>query len=182
MPIGEQRYGSVFGPRPAESEIVESARGPIVEEGADRVQRPSFFGRAGTDALSPRAVGVTLVPGRDGLTAAVSSRPPARAYVIIFATSALLLACGIGATSAGATPTPTTPPKVAAIAAKVDPGLVDVDTELSYQTASGAGTGIVVTSSGEVFTNNHVIENETSLHVTDVGNHKTYTATVVATT
>jgi S1-C subfamily serine protease len=68
---------------------------------------------------------------------------------------------------------------VAAVAAKVDPGLVDVETALGYQTASGAGTGMVVTASGEVFTNNHVIEGETSLHVTDIGNGKTYTATVV---
>ncbi|MDA8076648.1 MAG: trypsin-like peptidase domain-containing protein [Actinomycetota bacterium] len=76
---------------------------------------------------------------------------------------------------------PTTPisPSVAAVAAKVDPGLVDVETALGYQTASGAGTGMVVTASGEVFTNNHVIEGETSLHVTDIGNGKTYTATVV---
>jgi S1-C subfamily serine protease len=84
------------------------------------------------------------------------------------------------ATPTAATPTtlPVTSPRVAAIAAKVDPGLVDVQTELGYQTASGAGTGMVVTSSGEVFTNNHVIEDETSLRVTDVGNGRTYTATV----
>ncbi len=76
---------------------------------------------------------------------------------------------------------PTTPisPRVAAVAAKVDPGLVDVDTTLSYQAASGAGTGMVATPSGEVLTNNHVIEGETSLHVTDIGNKKTYTATVL---
>jgi S1-C subfamily serine protease len=75
-------------------------------------------------------------------------------------------------------PTPISP-DVAAVAAKVDPGVVDIDTTLSYQTASGAGTGMVVTPSGEVLTNNHVIEGETSLHVTDVGNGKTYSATVL---
>ena len=77
------------------------------------------------------------------------------------------------------TSAPSISPSVAAVVAKVNPGLVDVNTTLGYQTASGAGTGMVVTSSGEVFTNNHVIEGETSLQVTDIGNKKTYTATVV---
>jgi S1-C subfamily serine protease len=38
---------------------------------------------------------------------------------------------------------------------------------------------MVVTSSGEVITNNHVIEGATSITATDVGNGKTYTAHVV---
>jgi S1-C subfamily serine protease len=66
-----------------------------------------------------------------------------------------------------------------AIAAKVDPGLVDINTVLGYQNAQAAGTGIVLTSNGEILTNNHVVEGATSIKVTDVGNGKTYTATVV---
>jgi S1-C subfamily serine protease len=66
-----------------------------------------------------------------------------------------------------------------AIAAKVDPGLVDVNTVLSYQNAEAAGTGIVLTSNGEVLTNNHVVEGATSIKVTDIGNGRTYNATVV---
>jgi S1-C subfamily serine protease len=65
------------------------------------------------------------------------------------------------------------------IAARVDPGLVDVVSTDSYQQATAAGTGIVLTSNGEVLTNNHVIDGATSIKVTDVGNGKTYTATVV---
>jgi S1-C subfamily serine protease len=42
-----------------------------------------------------------------------------------------------------------------------------------------AGTGIVLTSSGVVLTNNHVIDGATTISVTDVGNQKTYTASVV---
>src|SRR5947209_8116973 len=42
-----------------------------------------------------------------------------------------------------------------------------------------AGTGIVLTANGEILTNNHVIRGATSIKVTDVGNGKTYTATVV---
>jgi S1-C subfamily serine protease len=65
------------------------------------------------------------------------------------------------------------------VAAKVDPGLVDIDTSYSYQGAEGAGTGIVLTSNGEVVTNNHVIDGATRITATDIGNGKTYTATVV---
>jgi len=61
----------------------------------------------------------------------------------------------------------------------VTPGLVDVNSTFSYQGASGAGTGIVLTSNGEVITNNHVINGATSISVTDLGNGKTYKATVV---
>ncbi|MEW2504721.1 MULTISPECIES: trypsin-like peptidase domain-containing protein [unclassified Amycolatopsis] len=65
------------------------------------------------------------------------------------------------------------------IATKVDPGLVDVNTELGYQSAAAAGTGIVLTSDGEILTNNHVVEGATSIKVTDIGDGKTYTASVL---
>jgi S1-C subfamily serine protease len=71
------------------------------------------------------------------------------------------------------------PSDVNAIADKVDPGLVDINTSLGYQQEQAAGTGIVVTSNGEILTNNHVINGATSISVTDVGNQKTYTASVV---
>jgi S1-C subfamily serine protease len=66
-----------------------------------------------------------------------------------------------------------------AVASKVDPGLVDIDTTLSYQGEEAAGTGMVLTSSGEILTNNHVIDGATSISVTDIGNGKTYKANVV---
>jgi S1-C subfamily serine protease len=65
------------------------------------------------------------------------------------------------------------------VAAKVDPGLVDVNVTLSYQQESAAGTGQVLTSSGEVLTNNHVVDEATSISVTDIGNGRTYSASVV---
>jgi S1-C subfamily serine protease len=65
------------------------------------------------------------------------------------------------------------------VAAKVDPGLVDVNVTLSYQNESAAGTGQVLTSSGLVLTNNHVIDGATSISATDIGNGQTYTASVV---
>ena len=71
------------------------------------------------------------------------------------------------------------PSNVSAIAAAASPGLVDINSTLSYEGASGAGTGIVLTATGEILTNNHVIDGATSISVTDVGNGKTYKATVV---
>jgi len=71
------------------------------------------------------------------------------------------------------------PSDVNAIASKIDPGLVDINTTLGYQQEQAAGTGIVLSSNGIILTNNHVIDGATSISVTDIGNHKTYTASVV---
>jgi S1-C subfamily serine protease len=67
----------------------------------------------------------------------------------------------------------------AQIAAKTDPGLVDVISTLGYQNGTAWGTGMVLTSNGEVLTNNHVIAGATAIHVKDIGNGRTYTAKVV---
>jgi S1-C subfamily serine protease len=66
-----------------------------------------------------------------------------------------------------------------AVASTVSLGLVDINTTIDYGEAQAAGTGMVLTSSGEVLTNNHVIEGATSISVTDIGNGNTYSATVV---
>lgn len=60
-------------------------------------------------------------------------------------------------------------------------GVVDIDTVLQYQGAEAAGTGMILTSSGEVLTNNHVIDGATSIKVTVVSTGATYTAKVVGT-
>ncbi len=65
------------------------------------------------------------------------------------------------------------------IVTKTNPAVVDVVSTLGYQDGGAAGTGIVLTSSGEVLTNNHVINGATSVKVRDVGNGRTYTANVV---
>ncbi len=67
----------------------------------------------------------------------------------------------------------------AAIAQRVDPGVVDINTSLGSDNAQAAGTGIVLTSNGEILTNNHVIAGATRISVTDVGNGRTYSADVV---
>jgi S1-C subfamily serine protease len=70
-------------------------------------------------------------------------------------------------------------PSLSALSAKVAPGLVNINSELGYQSAASAGTGIVLTPNGEILTNNHVINGATSIRVTDIGNGRTYRATVV---
>jgi S1-C subfamily serine protease len=56
-------------------------------------------------------------------------------------------------------------------------GIVDVNTR--FTDAVGAGTGIVLTASGEILTNNHVIRGETSVRVVEPSNGRSYRATVV---
>jgi S1-C subfamily serine protease len=58
-------------------------------------------------------------------------------------------------------------------------GIVDIYTTLGFQNGRAAGTGMIVTRSGEVLTNNHVIAGATKFKVVDVTAHRTYSATVV---
>jgi S1-C subfamily serine protease len=114
-----------------------------------------------------------------------------RRVTIVAACAVVVLGAGLGTGLALSSTTPAAPPKAApttpmptptstsAVAAVVDPGLADVVATLGYQDALSMGTGLVLTSSGEVLTNNHVIDGATSVKVTDVGNGRTYTATVV---
>jgi S1-C subfamily serine protease len=107
----------------------------------------------------------------------------------LIVTGALALAAGAGAgglighlnSTSGATVTATskTVLSTSQIASRVDPALVDVVSSDGLQGATSAGTGIVLTANGEILTNNHVIEGATAIKVTDVGNGRTYTATVV---
>jgi S1-C subfamily serine protease len=58
-------------------------------------------------------------------------------------------------------------------------GVVVINTNLAYQNAAAAGTGIVLTSSGEILTNNHVIAGATTIRVVVPKTTHTYTARVV---
>jgi S1-C subfamily serine protease len=66
----------------------------------------------------------------------------------------------------------------AAIAAKVDPAIVDINTVVG--SGQAAGTGMIITSSGLVLTNNHVIDRSTAIQITIFGRSQTYSAHVVA--
>jgi S1-C subfamily serine protease len=64
-------------------------------------------------------------------------------------------------------------------AAPIGTGVVVIDTNLAYVNGAAAGTGMVLTSSGEVLTNNHVIKGATSIKVLVPRTGRSYTATVV---
>jgi S1-C subfamily serine protease len=103
------------------------------------------------------------------------------------ATAVLALAVGAGAgvaltngdSPAGTAATSESTMNPTKIAGKIDPGLVDIAASVAYQDATDYGTGIVLTANGEILTNNHVINGAKSIRVTDIGNGKTYKATVV---
>jgi S1-C subfamily serine protease len=83
----------------------------------------------------------------------------------------------------GAVPAPGSPPAALTggqrgIVAKVTPGVVIIGAALQYNSEAAAGTGMVINADGLVLTNNHVIENSTSLTAT-VASGRTYRATVV---
>ena len=65
----------------------------------------------------------------------------------------------------------------AAVAAKVIPAIVDINTTLGNGAA--AGTGMIISSTGEILTNNHVVTGSTSITVTVQGRSDTYSAHVV---
>ena len=58
-------------------------------------------------------------------------------------------------------------------------GVVLIDTQLGYENAEAAGTGIVLSKDGLVLTNNHVIADSTKIAVTVATTGKTYEASVV---
>jgi S1-C subfamily serine protease len=60
-------------------------------------------------------------------------------------------------------------------------GVVTVVSLLKYQQAESAGTGMVLTSDGEVLTNNHVVQGATKIVVTIASTGKSYRADVVGT-
>jgi S1-C subfamily serine protease len=66
-----------------------------------------------------------------------------------------------------------------ALAAQVDPAIVDIDSNLKYSDATAQGTGMVISSSGLVLTNNHVIDGATSVSAQIVTSGKTYTAKII---
>src|SRR5439155_15008504 len=73
--------------------------------------------------------------------------------VLLVIVGLLVAAVGAGIALARGTATP------------IGSGVVVIDTNLAYQGSAAAGTGMVLTSSGEVLTNNHVISGATTIKV-----------------
>ncbi|HXW47020.1 MAG TPA: trypsin-like peptidase domain-containing protein [Streptosporangiaceae bacterium] len=107
-------------------------------------------------------------------------RRPRRRKGLALAAAGTALAVAAGGAAAWATSgSGDSSLSTAAIVSRTDPGLVDVIATLGYQRGEQEGTGMVLTSTGEVLTNNHVIAGATSIKVRDIGNGRTYTASVV---
>jgi S1-C subfamily serine protease len=96
--------------------------------------------------------------------------PTRRLLLAVLAT----LAPAVAASPAGAAGHSAHPVKAAP-----NVGIVDIYTTLGYQHGLAAGTGMILTRSGEVLTNNHVIAGATHFKVVDVTTQRKYLATVV---
>ena len=66
-----------------------------------------------------------------------------------------------------------------AVTAAVVPGVVDIESRVSGGVA--AGTGMVLSDSGEILTNNHVVDGASQIVVTVVSTGKEYRASIVGT-
>jgi S1-C subfamily serine protease len=95
-----------------------------------------------------------------------SGRPQLRALIVAIGV-VLVLALLAGAALARTSAT------------RLESGVVVIKTKLAYQRATAAGTGMVLTSSGEVLTNNHVIRGATTITIVVPNTGRTYTARVL---
>lgn len=86
----------------------------------------------------------------------------------------VLVVAGLGALAVGAGLAAARP-----VAKPIGTGVVVIDTNLSYQNASAAGTGMVLTPSGRILTNNHVVRGATSIKVVLPGTGRSYTGDVI---
>ena len=91
----------------------------------------------------------------------------ARTRLLVLAATLLVLV-GIGASLALAAPRP----------ARLGTGVVIIETSLAGE-GQAEGTGMVLTSSGRVLTNNHVIRGATTIRVVVPGTGRSYTANVL---
>jgi S1-C subfamily serine protease len=133
-------------------------------------QRPA----RGRRALAAGLAGLFLVGIGTGVAAArltASSTPSSPS-------TALLPTSLPNDNTGGVSTSPSTPADTSGVAAKVTPGIVNINITLSGG-GGAAGTGMIITSSGEVLTNNHVIDGETSLKVELPSTGQTYDAHVV---
>jgi S1-C subfamily serine protease len=131
-------------------------------------------------ALGTAAAAVVMVGTVADLGAAQATPPAAPAETTATASKAS------STTKAKAKPSTTAPSTLSvaatkklalAAAAVISPALVDIRGDSA--TTAAAGTGIVLTSTGEVLTNYHVINGSTRISAVDVGTGRTYPAVVI---
>jgi S1-C subfamily serine protease len=90
-----------------------------------------------------------------------------RRVVLLIVVGLLVASVGAGIALARGTATP------------IGSGIVVINTNLGYQGGAASGTGMVLTSSGEVLTNNHVISGATTIKVVVPNTGHSYTARVL---
>jgi S1-C subfamily serine protease len=90
-----------------------------------------------------------------------------RRVVLLVVVGVVVASVGAGIALARGTATP------------IGTGVVVINTNLAYQGSAAAGTGMVLTSSGEVLTNNHVIAGATTIKVVVPKTGHSYTARVL---
>jgi S1-C subfamily serine protease len=104
-------------------------------------------------------------------------RKPRRSLSLL----SLLAATGLSLATVPANASPAIPPiprDAASASAIVGPQIVDIDAKLGFQSAIGAGTGIVIDPS-VILTNNHVIAGATDLTARSIANGQTFPASVI---
>lgn len=82
-----------------------------------------------------------------------------------------------GLSDTSAPPAPSA--EAAQIASRVIPSIVDIRTNLAFRRGRAAGTGMVLSSTGEVLTNNHVISGASIITAQIGGTGRSYNARVV---
>lgn len=128
---------------------------------------------AGLVSLFVVGIGAGVAAAR--LTASPSSSSSGIALIPTSPTGGVGSGSGNGT---GTTPSTSAPTDTSGVAAKVTPGIANINVTLGGNGAA-AGTGMVITSTGEVLTNNHVIDGETSVSVELPSAGRTYSAHVL---
>ncbi|MGH9172442.1 MAG: trypsin-like peptidase domain-containing protein [Acidimicrobiales bacterium] len=177
-------------------------RGPF---GAPPPPPPGAYGTAQQGYAGEPIAGAAGLPGADGPGGA-GSPPPKRtagrraaiAVVVLLGVLGAGIAVGVasdngGHSNAGSSGTPTaTIPRPATnsgnssgkltiqqVVNKVEPGVVDITAIVASEGDEVAGTGMILTSDGEVLTNNHVIAEATKITAQIDGSGRTYQVRVL---
>lgn len=85
----------------------------------------------------------------------------------------------VGLTSTQFDLKPQAPGDLAEVAAAVQPGLVQINTDVGFQNIVGNGTGILLSPDGEVLTNRHVVQGANGIQVTIPATGQTFEADVI---
>ncbi|WP_018657920.1 S1C family serine protease [Actinomadura flavalba] len=120
-------------------------------------------------------------PGRQGSTGGVTILVLAvllTAAAVLLGRPLLAQYSGDGGEAAAPAPAPTST-RAGQKPSGRKPGVVNIETEQGLRSLRSAGTGIVLSASGLVLTNNHVISGATSITGTVTDTSRTYTAQVL---